>query len=68
MKGMKRHTTICNYVTIYAGASILGGETVIGDNITIGSNVFITKSIEGNQKVVNKEIEVVYKDKNKKHE
>lgn len=68
MKGMKRHPTICNYVTIYAGASILGGETIIGDNITIGSNVFITKSIESNQKVVNKEIEVVYKDKNKMHE
>lgn len=63
MKGVKRHPTIGNYVTIYAGASILGGECVIGDNITIGSNVFITKSVDGNQKVVNKEIEVVYKEK-----
>ena len=63
MKGIKRHPTIGNYVTIYAGASILGGETFIGDNTIIGSNVFITSSIKDNQKVINKEIEVIYKDK-----
>lgn len=27
----KRHPTVCDYVTIYSGASILGGETVIGE-------------------------------------
>ena len=66
MKGIKRHPTIGNYVTIYAGASILGGETLIGDNITIGSNVFITSSVKDNQKVTNKTPEVVYKDKQQK--
>ena len=41
----KRHPTIKDYVTIYAGASILGGETVIEERVTIGSNVFIVNSV-----------------------
>ena len=45
LKGTKRHPTIKNNVTIYAGASILGGETVIEDGVTIGSNVFIINSV-----------------------
>ena len=45
LKGTKRHTTIKNNDTIYAGASILGGETVIEDGVTIGSNVFIINSV-----------------------
>ena len=45
LKGTKRHPTIGNYVTIYAGASILGGETIIEDRVTIGSNVFIVNSV-----------------------
>ena len=45
LKGIKRHPTIGNNVTIYAGASILGGNTVIGDNVIIGCNTIITKSI-----------------------
>ena len=48
LKGTKRHPTIGNEVTIYAGASILGGDTVIGDNVTIGSNAFIMESIPSN--------------------
>ncbi len=48
LKGVKRHPTIEDDVTIYAGASILGGNTVIGRNTTIGSNVFITESVEEN--------------------
>jgi len=51
MRGVKRHPTIGNNVTIYAGASILGAITV-GDNVTIGSNVFITENIPSNTKVV----------------
>ncbi|MCI8549536.1 MAG: serine acetyltransferase [Lachnospiraceae bacterium] len=51
MRGMKRHPTIRDNVTIYAGASILGGETVIGKNSVIGSNVFITSSIPDDTKV-----------------
>ena len=45
LKGTKRHPTIKNYVTLYAGASILGGETIIEDRVTIGSNVFIVNSV-----------------------
>jgi serine O-acetyltransferase len=44
LKGTKRHPTIGNYVTIYAGATILGGNTIIDDNTTIGSNAFVIKS------------------------
>ena len=43
--GKKRHPTICDNVTIYAGATILGGETVIGEGSVIGSSVFITSSV-----------------------
>lgn len=64
MAGQKRHPTIGNNVTIYSGASILGGTTVIGDNCTIGSNTFITKSIDSNTKVLNKDFEVIYKNNN----
>ncbi len=46
LKGKKRHPTIEDRVTIYAGASILGGETVIGHDAIIGSNTFITSSVE----------------------
>lgn len=45
MKGVKRHPTIGNDVTIYAGASILGGDVIIGDHVVIGGNVFLTESI-----------------------
>ena len=45
LRGKRRHPTIEDNVTIYAGASILGGETVIGKNSVIGSNAFITSSI-----------------------
>ena len=45
LRGKRRHPTIADDVTIYAGASVLGGETVIGQGCVIGSNVFITKSV-----------------------
>ena len=45
LRGQKRHPTIEDNVTIYAGASILGGETRIGHDSVIGSNAFITDSI-----------------------
>jgi serine O-acetyltransferase len=44
-RGRKRHPTIEDDVTIYAGATILGGETVIGQGAVIGGNVFITTSV-----------------------
>jgi serine O-acetyltransferase len=41
----KRHPTIEDDVTIYAGAAILGGKTVIGKGSVIGGNVWITDSV-----------------------
>lgn len=51
LHGKKRHPTIEDNVTIYAGASILGGGTVIGHDSVIGANAFITSSIPCNTKV-----------------
>ncbi len=45
LRGQKRHPTIEDDVTIYAGATILGGDTVIGRGALIGGNVFITASV-----------------------
>jgi serine O-acetyltransferase len=44
LRGQKRHPTIEDDVTIYAGATILGGNTTIGHGAVIGGNVFITTS------------------------
>ncbi len=41
----KRHPTIEDDVTIYAGATILGGDTVIGHGSVIGGNVWLTYSV-----------------------
>lgn len=41
----KRHPTLEDDVTIYAGATILGGRTVIGKGSVIGGNVWITSSV-----------------------
>ena len=51
LHGKKRHPTIEDNVTIYAGASILGGNTVIGHDSVIGANAFITSSVPSNTKV-----------------
>jgi serine O-acetyltransferase len=45
IREIKRHPTIENDVTIYAGATILGGNTVIGRGSVIGSNTWITRSV-----------------------
>jgi len=47
----KRHPTIEDKVTIYAGATILGGETVIGAGSVIGGNVWLTKSVPAGSRV-----------------
>lgn len=49
--GRKRHPTIENNVTIYAGATILGGDTTIGANCVIGGNVFLTSSVPPDHQV-----------------
>jgi len=50
-RGRKRHPTIEDDVTIYAGATILGGDTVIGKGSVIGGNVFVTTSVPPNNQV-----------------
>lgn len=50
VRGIKRHPTIGDFVTIYAGATILGNVT-IGDHSVIGGNVWITDSLPSNTKV-----------------
>ena len=45
-RGTKRHPTLGNHVTVYAGATILGGDTVIGDKCIIAGGVFLMRSIE----------------------
>ena len=50
-RGSKRHPTIEDDVTIYAGASIHGGDTVIGKGSVIGGNVWLTKSVPPGSKL-----------------
>ena len=52
IRGMKRHPTIEDDVTIYAGATILGGETVIGHCSVISGNTTVTESVPPNSRVV----------------
>jgi serine O-acetyltransferase len=53
MRGQKRHPTIEDDVTIYAGATILGGETVIGRRSVIGGNVWLVNSVPPYSRVYN---------------
>ncbi len=41
----KRHPTVCDHVTIYAGAIVLGGDTVLGEHSVVGGSVFVTSSV-----------------------
>ncbi len=45
IKGLKRHPTIKDNVTIYSGATILG-NIVVGEGSVIGGNVWLTESVE----------------------
>jgi serine O-acetyltransferase len=62
LRGVKRHPTLEDEVTVYSGASILGGETIIGKGVIIGSNVFITKSVPDKTRVSVKNPELQFKD------
>ena len=57
----KRHPTIEDDVTIYAGATILGGETVIGAGSVIGGSVWITSSVPSGTKVFLAPPKLIYK-------
>ena len=58
LRGQKRHPTIEDYVTIYAGATIVGGDTVVGEHSTIGANVTLTHSVGPHSLVVQKDANV----------
>lgn len=58
LRGQKRHPTIEDRVTIYAGATIVGGETVIGAGSTIGANVFLMHSVPPNSLVLYEDVKV----------
>lgn len=60
IKGMKRHPTIGNNVTIYSGASVLGDIT-IGDNSVIGGNVWLTESLPAGTKITARPPENTFK-------
>ncbi len=45
VRGAKRHPTIRDRVTIYAGAVILGGDTEIGEDCIVAGSVFVTHSV-----------------------
>lgn len=57
----KRHPTIEDDVTIYAGATILGGETVIGAGCVIGGSVWIVRSVPPGTKVFLAPPKLIYK-------
>jgi serine O-acetyltransferase len=52
LRGVKRHPTIEDDVTIYAGVTILGGDVVIGRGSVIGGNVWLTESVPPGSKVI----------------
>lgn len=52
LRGVKRHPTIEDNVTIYANACVLGGNTVIGSGTVIGGSAFVTKSVPRNSRVL----------------
>ncbi len=60
LKGVKRHPTIGDNVTIYSGTTVLGGDTVIGKGATIGGNAFIVSSISEGMRVSVKSPELQY--------
>lgn len=54
----KRHPTLEDHVTVYAGASILGGDTVIGHHSVIGGSVWLTHSVDPHSVVTIKDPEL----------
>lgn len=66
LKGQKRHPTVEDDVTIYAGATIIGGETIVGAGSTIGANVFLMHSVPPNSLVIYEEVNVKVMSKREK--
>jgi serine O-acetyltransferase len=66
LRGEKRHPTIEDNVTIYAGATILGGDTIIGKGCVIGGNVFITSSVPPSNQVSAEPPKLKFRDRSPK--
>jgi serine O-acetyltransferase len=58
LRGQKRHPTIEDNVTIYAGATIMGGNTVVGEGSTIGASVFLSSSVPPHSLVIQEKANV----------
>lgn len=54
LRPRKRHPTLQDRVTVYAGATILGGETVVGHDSVVGGNVWLTRSVAPHSRVVHR--------------
>jgi serine O-acetyltransferase len=65
LRGVKRHPTIEDNVTIYAEATILG-NVVIGKGTVIGGNVWIKESVPAGVNVTTANPDLVYKRRKKK--
>ncbi len=57
----KRHPTLEDDVTVYAGSTILGGDTVIGAGAVVGGNVWLTESVPPGTKVLLNPPELIFK-------
>jgi serine O-acetyltransferase len=66
LRGKRRHPTIEDDVTVYAGTTIMGGDTVVGAGSTIGASVFLTHSIPARSLVFFEEKTLNILDKNKR--
>jgi serine O-acetyltransferase len=63
----KRHPTLEDNVTVYAGATILGGDTVIGRGSTIGGNVWLTSSVPPGSRIYHTPTQVGHDSAAKEH-
>lgn len=63
LREKKRHPTLEDEVTVYAGASILGGDTVIGRRCIIGANAFVTASIPADTTVTASDLGLVLRER-----
>ena len=66
LRGKKRHPTLEDRVTIYAGTTVMGGDTVIGAGSTIGANVSVTHSIPARSLVFYEDRQLTILDKDKR--
>jgi serine O-acetyltransferase len=66
LRGRKRHPTIEDDVTIYAGTTIMGGDTVVGRGSTIGASVFLTHSLPPRSLVLYEEKSLKILDKDRR--